>query len=298
MKRFYTFALLLCLAFVACDRTDDSTSEQPDAPEMPAALIDTWTVYEMTMAVGNTENTLPAELFDEPYYFSFYDNDLATMSTYDYYGQYFTLYSFRCSQYGHYTMVMTLSAEGVIFDCDFDVIDDNHLELYMHNTNITQDDVPPGDFVVSYYRYKLIRGRHSDITFAEAATPEQIAARELPEPSPTDPLVGTSWQYVAVSMHSADGEVVRNNIDTQIIDWKISFDENGGFLSLRSGYDNSEPEAYNDTYVYNPTTGCLEMGEGGFFGGGLTRVCRDGDELRLVDVYDDGYYAYHFALIE
>lgn len=303
MKSKFALALALCLFFCACDRTsnedptpDPKPDPKPQVSEMPEVLLDTWTVYQMTIAVDNMEVITPAEIIGEPYYFTFHKEGIATFATDGEEGLSETIYTYHCSKYTESSMEMRLDGKDVVFDCSYELLDNDHLVFKTVNTNVKQP-VMDGSWVVSYYNYLLVRGHHPEVTFAEAATPEQLAEYDIPEPATTDPLKGTSWRFESVSWLYNDGEEERMTNEEMVV--QLNFSEEGNRLSATQSVGELVSQTFNFTYTYNPEDGNVTFGDNELFEDGPHRVVRQENKLRLIyPLDDDTQMVYRFRQIE
>ena len=299
MRTKFTLALALCLLFCACNRTgnEEPTPEQ-QLPAMPEEMVGAWTVYQLTMAVDNMEVITPAEILGDPYYFTFYEDDLATFATAYEDGQSETIYTYHCSKYTDSTMEMKVGGEDVIFACTYEFLDDDHLVLKTVNTNVKESTMD-GDWVVGYYNYLLVRGRHPEITFAEAATPEQLAEYDIPEPAATDPLKGTSWRFESVSWLYDDGEEERMSIEGLGMALQLNFNKEGNRVSATQSVGEMASQTTYFSYTYNSEDGCVTFGENELFEDGPHRVVRQEDRLRLIFQEDeDTQMIFRFRKVE
>ena len=301
MRTKLTIALALCLLFCACDRTgneDPTPDPNPQLSEMPEVLLGTWTVYQLTMAVDYMEVITPAEIIGEPYYFTFYKEGLATFATDGEDGLSETIYTYHCSKYAESSMEMRVGGEDVVFDCSYELLDDDHMVLKTVNTN-AKEPAMDGDWVVSYYNYLLVRGKHPEVTFAGAATPEQLAEYDIPEPAATDPLKGTSWRFESVSWLYDDGEEERMTAQGLGMALQLNFNKEGNRLSATQSVGELISQTFYFTYTYNPEDGNVTFGDNELFEDGPHRVVRQEDRLRLIFQEDeDTQMVYRFRKVE
>ena len=146
--------------------------------------------------------------------------------------------------------------------------------------------------------YLLLRGVHLLLTYDEGATSEQLAEREVPEPSSGDSVRGSAWRFESVSMVLRSGLEERVSAEVAGVEMELSFDNEGvAWVSIADEEGFSDSDSFG--YTYNPEEGEITFEPNDFFVEGPFRVVRREERLRLLlKESDEEMVVYRFSRVE
>lgn len=301
MERNVKLIVVLCLVLYACDFSQMvAPLPQPTPTPLyePTELLDSWTAYQYTLELGGVEIIYPAELMERPLVFTLYKGNVATLSTLDREQELTTIHTYSWYDMTEESFGATVADASATYNCSYRLIDDDHLELRVVEVATNVGSGYYDGEVAQAESYLLMRGVHPMLTFAEGATSEQLAEREVPEPSSGDPVRGSAWRFESVSMVFRSGLEERVSAEVAGVEIELSFDNEGvAWVSI------ADEEGFSDSasfgYTYNPGEGEITFEPNDFFVEGPFRVVRREERLRLLlKESDEEMVVYRFSRVE